>query len=290
MPSLTLDLHTFDPGLAATKPAVLVEKVIEMTERSWTSGADLVVLPEFTWLALEPLISAGQGKKLEAIADLFWNQLLPEIQARLSKAGKAVVLGTAPVRTCEGKLRTRAPIIAEGALLYQDKLHLTPWEQDFEAGDTLSIWTFGGFRIAVIICLDIEIPELSSRLRDRAVDLILCPSATETQLGVERVNRCASARAVELGCYVGISQLTGKATSDLIEMNIGRAALYRPSQAAFRETLRTEETADFEAGDHCLRVRLDHRSLEVMRRMTTETNPANLGQIYAGIIRQIHIA
>ncbi len=289
MPSLTLDLHTFDPGLAVTKPAALADKVIEMTERSWNSGADLVVLPEFTWMALEPLISAGQSNTLEAIADLFWNQLLLQIQARLSKPGKAVVLGTVPAMTSEGRLRNRAPIIAEGALLYQDKLHLTPWEQDFEAGDALHIWTFGGFRIAVIICLDIEIPELSARLRDSAVDLILCPSATETQLGVERVNRCASARAVELGCYVGVSQLTGRAASDLIEMNIGRAALYRPSQAAFKETLRTEKTTDFEAGDHCLRVRLDHRSLEVMRRMTTETNPANLGQIYAGTSRQIHI-
>ena len=53
MPSLILDLHTFDPGPAVMEPAALADKVIEMTERSWDSGADLVVLPEFTWMALE---------------------------------------------------------------------------------------------------------------------------------------------------------------------------------------------------------------------------------------------
>jgi predicted amidohydrolase len=93
-------------------------------------------------------------------------------------------------------------------MLYQDKLHLTPWESAFSPGDTLHLWHFAGLRIAVIICLDIEIPELSARLRDEEVDLILCPSATETVLGVERVDRCASARAVELGCHVAVSHLT----------------------------------------------------------------------------------
>jgi predicted amidohydrolase len=68
----------------------------------------------------------------------------------------------------------------------------------------LRVWEFGGVRFAVIICLDIEIPEISAKLRGRGVDVILVPSATETILGVERVDRCASARAVELGAIVGV--------------------------------------------------------------------------------------
>lgn len=289
MPSLTLDLLTFDPGLTVSGPEALAEVVMTQVEDSWNSGADLVVLPEFTWMALEPLIAAGAEKPLQRIAETFWNQLLPGIQKRLSQLGKAVVLGTAPAMENDGSLRNRSPILADGALLHQDKLHLTPWEQAFTPGDTLHIWNFGGFRIAVIICLDIEIPELASRLRDSAVDLILCPSATETILGTERVNRCASARAVELGCYVGVSHLTGTAKSELIDVNVGRTAFYRPSGSAFKNATRVEETDIFESGSHRLRVTLDRRALDVMRRMIAETNPASLGKKNAGINRPIHI-
>jgi predicted amidohydrolase len=128
----------------------------------------------------------------------------------------------------------------------------------------------------VVICLDIEIPELSARLRGAGVDVMLVPSATETVLGVERVDRCASARAVELGCVVGVSHLTGKAASELIDENVGRTAVYFPSQAAFRDDPRWVEGEIVAAGIHKQRVVIDHRALEVMRRMRQETNPSLL--------------
>jgi predicted amidohydrolase len=286
---MILDLHTFDPGLSTDGPRAFADAVMAKVEASWQTGADLVVLPEFTWMGLEPLIGPCVDRPLEKIARCFWEQLYPEIHERMSRSGKAVVLGTVPALAPDGSVRNRAPIFADAASFHQDKLHLTPWEQAFSPGDKIQLWRLGGFCIAVIICLDIEIPELSARLRDCGVDLILCPSATETILGTERVNRCASARAVELGCYVGVSHLTGVAKSDLIDVNVGRAAFYRPSQAAFREVSRVEETAVFDAGSHCLRVSLDRHALEVMRRMKAETNPASLGKVLAGIQREIQV-
>jgi len=289
MSILTLDLLTFDPGQACTSPSAYAEQVTQLVEASWDSGADLVLLPEFTWMGLEPLLPHTTQAPLEAVAELFWQELFPTLRDRLSRPGKAVVLGTVPARSDSGSIRNRAPILAEGVLSYQDKLHLTPWENAFESGDTLKIWHFAGFRITVIICLDIEIPELSARLRDSQVDLILCPSATETEMGGERVNRCASARAVELGCYCAVSHLTGTATSDLIDVNLGKAALYRPSQAAFKNNHRTEATEIFTEGCHQLRVTLDKHPLNVMRRMFSETNPAHLGTKNAGRERVIRL-
>ena len=286
---LTLDLVTFDPGMAATNASAFANAIVQRVEESWGSGADLVLFPEFTWVGLEPLLASDQTKPLHRVAEVFWNELMPEMMGKLARQDKAVVVGTAPCLHADGSLRNRAVIFADGKLLHQDKLHLTPWESAFTPGETLYLWTFGGFRIAVIICLDIEIPELSSRLRDAGVDLILCPSATETILGVERVNRCASARSVELGCYVGVSHLTGRTTSDLIDDNIGRAALYRPSQAAFQELPRSEETEIISRGSQTLRVRLERCALEIMRRMIAETNPSHLGRKMAGIERMIRV-
>lgn len=290
MSALTLDILTFDPGLPSASAADFAETVVRLVESSWDSGADLVLLPEFTWMGLEPLLTVPSANPLPQIAELFWHHLFPSFRDRLSRPGKAVVLGTVPaLEKNSNKIHNRAPILADGVFTYQDKLHLTPWEQAFTPGDTLRVWDFVGFRIAIIICLDIEIPELASRLRDCQVDLILCPSATETLLGVERVNRCASARSVELGCYCAVSHLTGTAASDLIDENLGKAALYRPSQAAFKNSSRSEETEIFTNGSHSLRIHLDRHPLNVMRRMPTETNPANLDIKKAGIERLIRL-
>jgi predicted amidohydrolase len=287
--AITLDLRTFDPNTQSTTPHQYAAAIINQVETAWDSGADLVLLPEFTWMGLEPYLNQPGKEPLYSIAEVFWTELFPDIQKRLSRPGKAVVLGTVPALTATGALRNRAPILANGVYFYQDKLHLTPWESAFEPGESLRLWTFAGLRIAVIICLDIEIPELSARLRDAEVDLLLCPSATETQLGVERINRCASARAVELGCYVGVSHLTGTSDSALIDVSLGCAAFYSPSQSAFKEMSRSIQTPIHEHGHHHLSVAIDKYLLDVSRRLRVETNPANLGRKVAGIERLIHL-
>jgi len=113
------------------------------------------------------------------------------------------------------------------------------------------------------------------------VDVVLVPSATETMLGVERVDRCASARAVELGVVVGVSHLTGTAESGLIDENVGRTAVYFPSQAAFRDEPRWVEGEVISSGTQTQRVVIDPRTFEVMRRMKQETNPSLLAALPA---------
>lgn len=276
---LALELCTFDPGLQAKSPAAFAAEVTECVETSWDEGADIVLLPEFTWMGLEPLV---EPKSMRRVAEVFWNELFPTLKSLLQRPGKAVVLGTAPYWDAEaGLLYNRAPILVEERVLHQDKLHLTPWEKAFAPGREQVLWEFAGLTFAVVVCLDIEIPETSARLRGAGVDVVLVPSATETILGVERVDRCASARAVELGCVVGVSHLTGAADSELIDHNVGRTAVYFPSQAAFRDSPRWVEGEIVERGIHKQRVLIDKRSLQVMRRMKQETNPSQLDSLAA---------
>ncbi|MDP1589299.1 MAG: nitrilase-related carbon-nitrogen hydrolase, partial [Prosthecobacter sp.] len=262
------------PGLRVKSPAAFAAEVTECVETSWDDGADIVLLPEFTWMGLEPLV---EPSSLRRVAECFWGELFPTLKSLLCRPDKAVVLGTVPFWDAEREvLNNRAPILLGDRVLHQDKLHLTPWESAFVPGRELRLWEFAGMRFAVVICLDIEIPELSARLRGAGVDVLLVPSATETVLGVERVDRCASARAVELGCVVGVSHLTGKAASELIDENVGRTAVYFPSQAAFRDSPRWVEGEIVAAGVHKQRVVLEPRALERMRRMRQETNPSLL--------------
>lgn len=271
---IAIDLCTFDPGVAVKTPAAFAAVVVDCVEASWDNGADLVLLPEFTWVGLEPLV---EPRTLQRVSEVFWGELLPALKSLLIRPGKAVVLGTVPFWDAESQeLHNRAPILVEDRIFHQDKLHLTPWESDFSPGTELRLWEFAGLRFAVVICLDIEIPEISTRLRGAGVDVILVPSATETVLGVERVDRCASARAVELGCVVGVCHLTGKADAGLIDENVGRTAVYFPSQAAFRDEPRWIESEIYAGGNQKQRLTLDPRLLQVMRRMPLETNPSLL--------------
>lgn len=273
---LTIDAWTVDVGMAAADAGAWMDLLACRVEESWQTGADLVLLPEYCWMGLEPFAAAQDANEvLSATARLFWNDLWPSLQSRLSLAGKGAVLGSVPwINPTSGKLFNRAPVVSDSSAIFQDKLCLTPWESQFAGGDTIEVWTFREWRIAVLICLDIEIPEHSALLRGVGLDALLVPSATETVLGTERIARCASARAVELGCHVVVAHLTGRTNSVIVDENVGRISCHSPSQSPFLEMQRCDEGEMHVAGFHRRRFVLSRRPLEVMRRMHAETNPA----------------
>jgi predicted amidohydrolase len=281
MAALNLALHTADVGACAATPDEFSQLVTQRVLESWDAGADLVVFPEFTWMGLERFAEGPQ--KPEGVAALFWDMLWPEIRQRLTRPDKAVVLGTAPFLEADGSLRNRAPILSSGEFIYQDKIHLTPWESTFNGGGPLRIWSFRGYKIAVVICLDVEIPEISAALRGSGLDLMLVPSATESLLGVERVGRCADARAVELGCYVGVCHLVGQTQSVLVDVNIGQLALFSPSQSPFQAIFRSDDGVIFREGFHYRSFHLDMDLLEQSRALRDETDPSKIRPVTPGI-------
>jgi predicted amidohydrolase len=271
MLTLTIAARTADVGTHFENAEAFISWMIERTLQSWQEGADVVLWPEFAWLALEKF-SPG----LEAVARVVWQDQFEMLRAALSVPGKCVVLGTAPASEKDA-LRNRCLIFSDGQFHYQDKLCLTPWEAQFERGQGIHTWMLGGWKLAVLVCLDVEIPEHSVALRGQNVDVLLIPSATETLLGTERIARCASARSVELGCHVVVSHLVGKSdASSLIDENMGRLSCYSPSQAAFKKAGRIQETEVFTDGWNCLQFQLERQPLERMRRNKVETNPAKV--------------
>jgi predicted amidohydrolase len=273
MDSLTIDLWTFDVGVEVDTPAAYAQQMTRRVLQSWENGADVVVFPEYAWMGLEQFVEGKE--RLVKVANLFWKELWPGVQRALVRKDKAAVLGSVPA--LEGRmLRNRVPILCDGRVLHQDKLHLTPWETVFAPGEVLHLWRLHGITFAVVICLDIEVPELSVALRGSGVDCVLVPSATESVLGVERVGRCASARAVELCCQVGVSQLVGRADSELVDENVGRLAWLNPSQSPFLSAGREAVSELHDGGFHVMRCRVDAAALAAARANRTETNPALL--------------
>lgn len=275
MDTLKIDLRACDVGVIADAPEDIVKSVVMQTvEVGWGHGADVVVFPEYFWMCLEQFV--GGEDKLRGVSELFWQKLWPELLLALSREDKAVVLGTVPCVMSDGSIRNRSPILCDGHVHFQDKVSLTPWESQFSPGDTLHVWTLRGARFVVMVCLDIEVPELAALLRGKKVDAILVPSATESINGLERIGRCASARSVELCCHVGVAHLLGKADSELVDKNVGRAAWFTPSQAAFEECGKVETTNTAWCGYERLNGDLDLDRLAACRADRSETNPAHL--------------
>lgn len=268
-PSWTIDALTFDAGFRAASPREFGLAVASRIRDSAASGARVVLAPELFWLAL-----AQFGEKdCRKLAGILREEIWPEVTANLP-ADCLVVAGTAPW-VCErtGQLRNRALIWPRAQ---QDKLHLTPWESPlFAPGQELRLLEFQGLRVVVLICLDVEVPEVAATLRGRDIDLLLVPSATDSMNGYQRVNRCASARAVELGCAVVVTHLTGHGPLEMIDENVGAAACYLPAQSAW-PAIDAGLPEPVASGAWAQRFAIDVAALRAARQATGETNPARL--------------
>ena len=64
-------------------------------------------------------------------------------------------------------------------------------------------------KIGVLICYDVEFPELSRLMADQGMQILFVPFLTDTQNGYSRVRVCAQARAIENECFVVIAGSVG---------------------------------------------------------------------------------
>jgi predicted amidohydrolase len=93
-----------------------------------------------------------------------------------------------------------------------EKLHVTPDEElvwGLQGGNSLETFDTDCGKIGVLICYDIEFPELSRIMADKGMDILFVPFLTDTQNGFSRIKNCAQARAIENECYVAIAGCVG---------------------------------------------------------------------------------
>ncbi|MCK0132067.1 bifunctional GNAT family N-acetyltransferase/carbon-nitrogen hydrolase family protein [Flavobacteriaceae bacterium F08102] len=100
----------------------------------------------------------------------------------------------------------------DGSIEHFEKLHVTPDEAKvwgMQGGTKLHAFDTDCGKIGILICYDVEFPELSRLLADEGMDILFVPFLTDTQNGYSRVRNCAQARAIENECYVAIAGSVG---------------------------------------------------------------------------------
>jgi predicted amidohydrolase len=120
----------------------------------------------------------------------------------------------------------------DGRIETQKKNHLYPGEVDFGTvpSDGLSVFETPKARVGLMTCYDAEFPETARHLMLKGAQILLCPTATNTERGFYRVRRCCAARAVENQVYVVECHSVGSLTVPIDRpfTAYGRSAILSP--------------------------------------------------------------
>ncbi|MCB0666825.1 MAG: GNAT family N-acetyltransferase [Saprospiraceae bacterium] len=131
------------------------------------------------------------------------------------------------------------------------KIHVTPDESKvwgLKGGDEVQTFQTDSGQIGILICYDVEFPELGRILSDEGMDILFVPFLTDTQNGYARVRNCAQARAIENECYVAIAGSVGNLPLvHNMDIQYAQSAVFTPCDFAFPSNgLKAEATPNTE--------------------------------------------
>jgi predicted amidohydrolase len=125
----------------------------------------------------------------------------------------------------------------DGTVERYEKLHVTPDEVKvwgMEKGKQLKVFDTDCGKSGILICYDVEFPELSRLLADEGMDILFVPFLTDTQNGYSRVRNCAQARAIENECYVAIAGSVGNLPKvHNMDIQYAQSMVFTPCDFAF---------------------------------------------------------
>ncbi len=117
------------------------------------------------------------------------------------------------------------------------KLHITPDERKawgLVGGDLLKTYDTDCGKIGILICYDVEFPELPRLLAEEGMDILFVPFLTDTQNAYHRVRHCAQARAIENECFVAIAGSVGNLPKvHNMDIQYAQSAVFTPCDFAF---------------------------------------------------------
>ncbi len=173
----------------------------------------LLLLPELFTVQL----FATLPEKVDSLDSIKWlaeqtPRYLELFQRLAKRSGLLIAAGSHPVNSPTG-IRNVAHLFSPSGNVYtQDKLHVTPTEREeygIVPGSGLQVFDTGLGRLAIVVCYDIEFPELARMLTLAGAELLLVPFSTDERKAYLRVRYSAHARAVENTVYVALSGNVG---------------------------------------------------------------------------------
>ena len=117
------------------------------------------------------------------------------------------------------------------------KIHVTPDEAKvwgMSGGNKVQVFDTDCGKIGVLICYDVEFPELARIQADNGMNILFVPFLTDTQNGYSRVRNCAQARAIENECYVAIAGSVGNLPKvHNMDIQFAQSVVFTPCDFSF---------------------------------------------------------
>ncbi len=175
-------------------------------------NSDFVLFPEFF---NAPLMSEyNHMTESAAIRELakFTKPIVQRLSEYAVSYNINIISGSMPV-IVDDHLRNAGYLCRrDGTVEYYEKIHVTPDEEKvwgLQGGSDFKTFDTDCGKIGILICYDVEFPELARIMADEGMNILFVPFLTDTQNAFSRVRNCAQARAIENECYVAIAGSVG---------------------------------------------------------------------------------
>lgn len=126
----------------------------------------------------------------------------------------------------------------DGTIGKQYKIHITPSERRWwgvKPGRKVEVFDTDKGKIAILVCYDIEFPELARIAVRKGANLIFVPFNTDERRAYMRIRYCAHARCIENGIYVVIAGCVGNLpTVKNLDIHYAQSAVLTPSDIPFQ--------------------------------------------------------
>lgn len=200
--------------------------------------SDFALFPEFFNAPL--MASYNHLSEAEAIRKLSDHTI--EIRDRFIQLAVSynvnIITGSMPFLTNDNVLNNVGYLCRRnGTYDTYTKIHVTPDESKFwglHGGNTIDVLETDCGPIGVLICYDVEFPELSRLLAEKGMNILFVPFLTDTQNGYSRVRYCARARAIENECYVAIAGSVGNLPKvENMDIQYAQSVVFTPCDFSF---------------------------------------------------------
>lgn len=213
--------------------------------------SDFIVFPEFFNAPLMGLEDhANQTEAIRGLAE--YTPLFRERMSQMAIEYNAnIITGSMPLAE-DGHIYNVSYLChRSGKIDEQKKIHITPHEKKdwvIQGGDKISVFETDAGKVGILICYDVEFPELGRLMAKQGLEILFVPFWTDTKNSYLRVRHCAQARAIENECYVVLAGSVGNLPQvESLDVQYGQSAMLSPSDFAFpHDAILSEATPNTE--------------------------------------------
>lgn len=212
---------------------------------------DFVLFPEMLTMQLLSFLPEKNPAKAIRLLNVYTEQYL-EAFSNLSVKYNINIVGGTHFMVEDGNLYNVAHLFRrDGTIAKQYKIHITPSEKKWwgvQSGSKMEVFNTDRGRIAIIICYDVEFPELVRIARSKGAQIIFVPFNADERRAYLRVRYCAQARAVENQLFVVMGGCVGNLPKvENLDIHFAQSAIFTPCDFPFhREGIATEASLNTE--------------------------------------------